>query len=264
MFLLTVVACVAMAVCGWNAWTGRWRAWAHPTSGWGCVPVLFLPLGLGLIPMVLDDANGEMSGWGVILGFPALVAWFLLVLHITRLLRRWPRWLRPRWLPEDAPTPRLARHPKVILPGRTNPDSSESLATRGLNVRVRRARWAVFYLGGPPGYRTGALTGVRWCRLEVYDRALAIFQQHTEDHLYEDAFWVTLRPGEVERLEFAPGLALHWRAVLWPDPLHAPQLILRLPGGSAHHLAVRSLRFRRDLKKSLQLVASTLKVAIPA
>jgi hypothetical protein len=34
-YMLTFVFGPIMVVAGWNAWTGRWRSWAHPYSGKG-------------------------------------------------------------------------------------------------------------------------------------------------------------------------------------------------------------------------------------
>jgi hypothetical protein len=170
-------------------------------------------------------------------------------------------------VPSNAPLPKLkiATHPDTISPGRTNPHSSEFRVTEGLPARSRRAWWTVLYLGAPPtGYLTGPFYRVRWGRLEVYDEAVAIFQLPTEDYLYGDNFGFTLRAGDVERIEFAPGLAAGWRTILRPGPLQLPQLILWLRDGAGHHLAMRDPRFRRKAEQYVSLVAQALSVAPPS
>jgi hypothetical protein len=110
-------------------------------------------------------------------------------------------------------------------------------------------------------YLTGGVAGVRWCRLDVFPGAVAIYQQYSEDRLYEDNFAVAFRPGDVRKIEFVPGERASWHSILAPEPLHLPKLLLYADAGRCH-LAIRDPRFRRNVPRSLDLLAATLQVPV--
>ena len=255
----------ALVLAGWAAWTGRWRAWAHPYSGRGLLPLLALPFGFSLCwaPFV----SGNDAAWTGIVALPALVALPVALLNLFHDFKRWPPLLRPRWLPADAPVPVLRdprATPALIGLGRVE-TSSEELATQGAGAPGRRlAHWEVLYAEQNPAvpYLNVAGTGIRIARLDVYETAVTLYQQSMEDRLHGANFAFVFHPGDVQKLDYRPAPKFSWRALLQPrQHLSLPRLVLRTSDGS-HEVMVRDPKFRRDLGPSLDLLARALQVGV--
>jgi hypothetical protein len=186
----------------------------------------------------------------------------LFVINVFHDVKRWPGGLRPHWLPPNSPVPECTYPPKSWKPWKLVPTSSGSRATNGLGRHS--AHWAVFLIdedSTTPSYLTGGVPGVRWCRLDVFQGVVAIYQQYSEDRLYDDNFALVLRPSDVRQIEFVPGQPTSWHSIISPDPLHLPKLLLHTNSGCCQ-LAIRDPRFRRDVTRSLDLLATTLQAPI--
>jgi hypothetical protein len=153
----------------------------------------------------------------------------------------------------------------AMMAGGHVPESSEALATREMAGAGRRlAHWYVCYVEENPAmpYLNSGFPGFRWSRLDVYERAVAVYQQYREDRLHSANFAFVFRPGDIDKIEFLPAPAFSWRSFTDPKRhLHVPRVLLHTEEG-IRHIAVFDRQFRRNVRRSLDLLAGTLQAPV--
>jgi hypothetical protein len=221
--LLFVLAIgILVGIPGWAAWTGRWRRWAHPRSGWGAVPILLFWTGTAAVvcclsflillpyekkktPIYLDPV------WVVaILSFGVtLLGFYSLSFGGGR--KRPPQWAIPRWLPQDWEVPLRAK--KVVISSRFrfagNPldTSSFDLGDENPGGSSLLGRAVAFYLDpdNPDPYLE-FIPGARAGRLRLFNDGLVFAQAKGEDAVRREPFVLTLKKQELKDLAVrAPG-----------------------------------------------------------
>lgn len=268
--LLCLVFGPMFVVLGWNAWTGRWRSWAHPYSGAALFPLALLPLGLLVIGMAFADDPDELSGWEMLILAPGAIAFVLVtpLLGLTMFvhIKRIPAFLRPRWLPPEWEVPRFVDPRSVAIStigGGVDP-TSEDAAGMVAEGRKPVARWHVFHVDEDPAvpFLHQWLPGWRWCYLYVHDDLVVIAQRKREDRLHEAPFLLVFQPSDVKGITYVPQPRWSWRVFFYHlthYPL--PRLLIDTTSGP-HHVAIIDRHFRRHVDRSLTLLEETLKVPV--
>jgi hypothetical protein len=257
-----------LMVAGWSAWTGRWRAWAHPFSGWGCTPPLSLPLGLTLVCASIFSREDQVPLWAApfLLCFSVLgvVALLLFLVNVFHDFKRFPLFLRPPWLPANAPVP-IFWNPPGFMAGWQAANTRWALVTREeKGVGRQLAYWDVWYVEESPLLPGLALDfyGFRSSRLDVYEEGVALYVQYIQDRDHSGTFTRGFRPGDVEKIEFVPAPRFSWRSLLEPRThVHYPRVFLHTDERT-HHIAVLDRKFRRDAGRGLDLLAGTLRAPV--
>lgn len=257
---------VAAAVAGWNAWTGRWRSWAHPYSGKGLLPLALLPVGLMMMVGVFaDPTRGELAGWQLAIlvpvVLPATVALVTVTITAFYTPRRFPAFLRPRWLPPDWKPPMFVDARAVAIRSRFGPalhPSSTEVAAQAANGVPPLERWHAHYEEEDPAvpYLNLGLVGLRWCEITIYHRLVTIAQTVPEDRLHERHFVITLTPADVRAITFVPAERMSWRSMRRRTQF--PRLIIETTS-QVHRLAFQP-RFGRSMASRLRTLEGVLEV----
>jgi len=259
-YMLTFVFGPIMVVAGWNAWTGRWRSWAHPYSGKGLLPLALLPTGLfAILSFFFDPVAEEWSLWEWLIMAPLTVAtffsWIFAGITMFYRLRWFPTFLRPRWLPPDWRPPIFVDVRSLAIKARLgpglDPSSKEAAAYAaethpGKPPDARRiAHWHAYYEEKEPElpFLHVALEGLRWCEISAYPHLVTIAQEVHEDRLREEPFVIPLQPGEVHTITFIPGERISWRSIRARSQF--PRVVLET--ATAEH----SLAFQPQLRKRI-------------
>lgn len=218
-------------VCGWNAWTGRWRSWAHPYSGRGLLPLGMLPIGLFMIAsLFIDPTKEDFAVWEWLILGPLMLVLLPVMVFLTIFLfytpKRFPAFLRPRWLPPDWRPPVFVDPRGLTIQARLGPGitpTSKEMAVlaaetypgvRSSDIR-RIAHWHAYYEEDNPEvpYLNLGLEGLRWCEISAYPHLVTIAQEVYEDRLREEPFIIPIQPGEVHTITFIPGQRISWRSI---------------------------------------------------
>lgn len=237
-FGISILAVGALLlVPGWAAWSGRWRRWAHPRSGWGAHPlVLFYAgcggVGLGIFSLLLGPAQriDDEAPLPILLASFLFVAALLLVVVVgavlffgglfflctTFRLGRLPRWARPRWLPPDWEVPTRETKFWHVIYGmvtagqlRRNPlpKSSYELGDKaaGHGEPLARARAYLWDLDGwDPEPVLQINPSVRTGRLSLLPDVLVFAQEAREDAVRKEPLVIAIRKDGLRELAILP------------------------------------------------------------
>ena len=255
-----------LALAGWNAWTGRWRSWAHPYSGKGLLPLAMLPIGVALVVGVfIDPSRGDLTGWQLAIFVPAalpgIVAMPVVGITIFYTPRRFPDFLRPRWLPPNWQPPMFVDARAVAIRSRFGPvlqPSSTEVAAQAASGVPPLERWHAHYEEENPAvpYLNLGLAGLRWCEVTVYHRLVTIAQTVPEDRLHERHFVITLTPADVRAITLVPAERMSWRSIR--RRAQFPRLVIETTS-QVHRLAFQP-RFGRSMASRLRTLERVLEV----